>query len=140
MGTWYTIGLCLGLGLGLRGDPVGLLGVNRVGIGVAAVVGAALGAAIGWFVIGELPETIAGGVGGLLGGLSAAAVVRGALRRGATRTGVGAYVGAARLLVCLVALDPRRRATSLAVVLPVLAARMRGREAARFAGLRTLAK
>lgn len=139
MGSWYTIGLCLGLGLGFGVILSGLLAVNRVGIGVAVVAGAAAGAVLGWFVIGGLPETIAGGVGGLLGGLSAAAVVRGALRRGATRTGVAAYVGAAGFLVCLVALVPIAGYLA-AVVFPVLAARMRGREAARFAGLRTLAK
>jgi hypothetical protein len=43
------------------------------------------------------------------------------------------------VLVCLVALVPIA-GYFLAVVLPLLAARMRGRQAARFAGLRTLAK
>lgn len=138
MGAWYTIGLCLGLGLGLGVILSGILGVNTVGIGVAALAGVAAGAAVG-YVVGDLPETIAGAVGGLLGALSAAAVVHGAMRRGATRIGVAAYVGAAGLLVCLVALVPIAGYLA-AVVLPVLAARMRGRQAARFAGLRTLAK
>jgi hypothetical protein len=138
MGSWYTIGLCLGLGLGFGVILSGLLGVNRVGVGVAVLVGAAAGAGLG-YVIGDLAETIAGGVGGFLGTLAAAAVVHGAMRRGATRMGVAAYVGAAGLLVCLVALVPIAGYLA-AVVLPVLAARMRGRQAARFAGLRTLAK
>jgi hypothetical protein len=101
-------------------------------------VGAILGGAIG-LLIGETPETIAGAVGGVLGALSAAAVVVGALRRGATRFGVGAYVGAVGILVCLLALVPLAGYV-LAVALPLLATRMRGRQAARFAGLRTLAK
>lgn len=138
MGSWYTIGLCLGLGLGFGVILSGLLGVNRVGIGAAVLAGVAAGAALG-YALGELPETIAGGVGGFLGALAAAAVVRGAMRRGATRMGVAAYVGAVGLLVCLVALVPIAGYLA-AVVLPLLAARMRGRQAARFAGLRTLAK
>ena len=138
MGSWYTIGLCLGLGLGLSVAITGILGSNVLGIGAAAVVGAVLGGAIG-LLIGETPETIAGVIGGVLGALSAAAVVVGALRRGATRFGVGAYMGALGVLVCLVALVPLA-GYALAVALPLLAARMRGRQAARFAGLRTLAK
>jgi len=138
VGSWYTIGLCLGLGLGVSVVITGILGSNVLGIGAAAIVGAALGGAIG-LLIGEAPETIAGAIGGVLGALSAAAVVLGALRRGATRFGVGAYVGALGVLVCLVALVPLAGYV-LAVALPLLAARMRGRQAARFAGLRTLAK
>jgi hypothetical protein len=138
VGSWYTIGLCLGLGLGLSVAITGILGANVLGIGAAAIVGAVLGGAIG-LLIGDIPETIAGVIGGVLGALAAAAVVVGALRRGATRFGVGAYMGAVGVLVCLVALVPIA-GYALAVVLPLLAARMRGRQAARFAGLRTLAK
>lgn len=138
MGSWYTVGLCLGLGLGLAVAITGILGSNVLGIGAAAVAGAVLGGAIG-LLVGEMPETIAGAVGGLLGALAAAAVVGGALRRGATRFGVGAYMGALGVLVCLLALIPIA-GYALAVALPALAARMRGRQAARFAGLRTLAK
>jgi hypothetical protein len=138
VGGWYTIGLSLGLGLGLSVAITGILGTNVVGIGAAAVVGAALGGAIG-LLIGDTAETIAGAIGGVLGALTAAAVVVGALRRGATRFGVGAYVGALGVLICLVALVPVAGYV-LAVALPVLAARMRGRQAARFAGLRSLAK
>jgi hypothetical protein len=43
------------------------------------------------------------------------------------------------VLICLVALVPVAGYLAT-VVFPVLAARMRGRQAARFAGLRTLAK
>ena len=77
MGSWYTIGLCLGLGLGLSVAITGILGTNVLGIGAAAVVGAVLGGAIG-LAIGDMAETIAGAVGGILGALSAAAVVVGA--------------------------------------------------------------
>ena len=138
MGSWYTIGVCLGLGLGLSVAITGILGTNVLGIGAAAIVGAVLGGAIG-LVVGDTAETVAGAIGGALGALSAAAVVVGALRRGATRFGVGAYMGALGVLICLVALIPIAGYV-LVVLLPVMAARMRGRQAARFAGLRTLAK
>lgn len=138
MGSWYTIGLSLGLGLGLSIAITGILGTNVLGIGAAAIVGAVLGGAIG-LLIGDTAETIAGAVGGVLGALAAAAVVTGALRRGATRFGVGAYMGATGVLVCLISLVPVAGYV-LVVALPLLAARMRGRQAARFAGLRTLAK
>jgi len=138
MGSWYTIGLCLGLGLGVGVVLVGILGSNVLGVGVGALVGVALGAAVG-FAIGDTAEVIAGGAGGFLGALAAAAVVHGALRRGATRLGIAAYVGVLGLLICLLALIPAVGYVE-AVAIPLLAARMRGRQAARFAGLRTLAK
>jgi hypothetical protein len=138
VGAWYTIGLCLGIGLGLGVVVAGLLAANALGTGIAAIAGAALGAAVG-YVVGDLPETIAGGVAGLVGAVSAAALVQGALRRGATRIGLAAYLGAAGLLVCLLALIPAL-GYLLAVAVPLLAARMRGRQASRFAGLRTLAR
>ncbi len=138
MGSWYTIGLCLGLALGVSVAITGILGSNVVGIGTAVIVGAACGVAIG-LLVGETPEIVAGAVGGVIGALSTAAAVTGALRRGATRFGVGAYMAAVGVVICLLALVPVA-GYFLAVVLPVLAVRMRGRQAARFAGLRTLAK
>jgi hypothetical protein len=138
MGSWYTIGLCLGLGLGFGVILAGLLAVNAVGTGAAAVVGGAAGAALA-LAIGDTAEMIAGAAGGIVGALSAGAVVLGALRRGATRIGLAAYLGAAGVLVLLVAFVPVLGYLAV-VVLPVLALRMRGRQAARYAGLRTLAK
>lgn len=139
MGAWYTIGLCLGLGLGFGVILSGLLGVNAVGAAFAALVGAAVGAAFGFAVLGDLEETVAGGIAGFVGALSAAAIVRGAMRRGATRTGIAAYMSGVGLVVSLLALIPLVGYVET-VVLPVLAVRMRGRQAARYAGLRTLAK
>jgi hypothetical protein len=138
VGGWYTIGLSLGLGLGLGVVVSGVLGSNVVGVGAGALVGAALGVVVG-LVVGDTPEAIAGGVGVVLGAISAAVVVSGALKRGATRFGTGAYVGALGVLIALVALIPAAGYVE-AVAVPLLAARMRGRRAARFAGLRTLAK
>jgi hypothetical protein len=138
VGSWYSIGVTLGLALGLGVILSGLLAVNMAGVGVAVLLGTAGGLALG-LLVGDTAETVAGAIGGLLGALSAAAVVLGAMRRGATRLGVAAYVGVVGILVGLLALVPIAGYV-LAVALPVLAVRMRGREAARFAGLRTLAK
>jgi hypothetical protein len=138
VGSWYTIGLCLGLGLGLGVILAGLLGSTKVGASAAALIGTAVGAIAG-VLIGNTDETVAGGVAGFLGAVSAALVLYGALRRGATRFGIAAYLGIAGLVVCLLALIPLVGYLE-AVGVPVLAARMRGRQAARFAGLRTLAK
>ena len=106
----------------------GILGTNVLGIGAAAIVGAVLGGAIG-LLIGDTANTVAEAIGGVVGALSAAAVVVEALRRGATRFEVGAYVGALGVVICLFALIPIVGYV-LAVLLPVLAARMRGRQAA----------
>ena len=138
VGDWYTIGLCLGLSLGFSVAVTGILGANVLGIGASAVIGAAVGAGIG-LAIGDTAETVAGIAGGVLGAVAAGVVVTGALRRGATRFGTGAYLAALGALICLLALIPIM-GYALAVALPVLAARLSGRQAARFAGLRSLAK
>jgi hypothetical protein len=138
VGDWYTIGLALGLGLGFGVILSGLLAANAVGTGIAVVFGVAAGGLAG-YAIGDTTETIAGLVGGLVGALAAAVVVLGAMRRGATRLGVGTYVGSVGVLILLVSLIPIVGYV-VTVVLPALALRMRGRNAARYAGLRTLAK
>jgi len=138
VGNWYTLGLVLGLGLAIGVVVTGILGANVLGIGAAAVLGVGLGVAVG-LLIGETDEAIACAVGAVLGSGAAAVAVRGALRRGATRFGTGAYLCAAGVVIGLLALVPVAGYV-LAVLVPLLAARMRGRQAARFAGLRTLAK
>jgi len=138
VGGWYTIGVFLGLGLGLGLILSGVLASSILGAGAAAVAGAVVGAVVG-LALSDMPEAIAGGIGGLLGALAGAIVVYGALRRGATRLGLAAYVGAVGVLVCLVALIPVV-GYLVTVAIPAVAARLRGRQAARFAGLRTLAK
>ena len=39
MGGWYTIGVCLGLGLGIGLILSGILASTTVGVGAAAIVG-----------------------------------------------------------------------------------------------------
>ena len=86
MGGWYTIGArASGSASGSGVILSGLLGVNRSGVGVAAIVGALRPARPSASLVGD----VAGGGRGRRsrassGALSAAAVVHGALRRGAT--------------------------------------------------------
>jgi hypothetical protein len=138
MGDWYTIGLSLGVGLGLGVILSGLIGVNVAGLAGALVVGTGIGLVVG-LAVGDTAQAIAGAIGGFLGALTAAAVVFGARRRGATRMGLAAFVGMGGVLIALLALIPIVGYVE-AAVLPLLAGRMRGRQAARYAGLRTLAK
>lgn len=138
MGDWYTIGLALGLALGCGVILSGVLATSAAGIAAAALLGAAAGVGLG-AAIGDTGELLAGAAGGLLGAAAAAAVVLGARRRGGTRLGVAAYVGAAGVLLALLALVPVAGYVE-AVAAPLLAVRMRTRQAARYAGLRTLAK
>jgi hypothetical protein len=138
VGDWYSIGVALGIGLGLGLMLSGILSVNRVGVGVSLILGVVLGGSLG-LVVDNTEEVVSGAIGGFLGAFSAAVVVHGAMRRGATRMGVATYVGAVGVLVLLLAFVPVAGYV-LAVALPLLAVRMRGRQAARYAGLRTLAK
>lgn len=138
MGNWYTLGLSLGLGLAIGIAVTGIVGANVLGVGAGALVGVGLGIVAG-LAIGETDEAIACALGAVVGAVAAAVAVRGALRRGATRFGTGAYLSAVGIVVALLALVPIAGYV-LAVAVPVLAARMRGKQAARFAGLRTLAK
>ena len=138
MGSWYTIGLSLGLGVGAGVLAAGLLARSIVGVAAAAVLGAAIGAAAGVVVGGSL-QIVAGAVGGPLGAGGAAQVVLGALRRGGTRSGTALLVAAAGVAVAAIALVPALGYVE-AVAVPGLAARLRRRAAERYAGLRTLAK
>jgi hypothetical protein len=138
MGDWYSIGVALGVGLGLGLMLSGILSVNRAGVALSLLLGVVVGGSLG-LVVDNREEVVSGAIGGFLGAFSAAVVVYAAMRRGATRMGVAAYVGAVGFLVLLLAFVPVAGYV-LAVALPLLAARMRGKQAARYAGLRTLAK
>jgi hypothetical protein len=138
VGAWYTIGLSLGVGLGLGIFFAALLGASRPTIVLAAAGAGVVGGLVG-FAVGDTPELIAGAAAGLTGAACGAAVVLGAARRGGTRLGLAALMGIAGVVLVLLALVPLLGYLE-AVVLPILALRMRRRQAPRFAGLRTLAK
>ena len=138
MGTWYTIGVCAGLGVALAVSLSGALAATRRGLAVAAVLAAA-GAAGVALVLFSWPQAVAAAVGATLGALGAAPVVRGTLQRGGTRGGTAALVVVAALVLALLALIPVAGYVE-AVALPALAARLRRRGGARYAGLRVLAR
>jgi 1,6-anhydro-N-acetylmuramate kinase len=75
----------------------------------------------------------------VIGAISAAAIVRGAGRRGATLGGTAFLLLAAAVVVSLLALIPVVGYLE-AVVLPVAAARRVRRGPEKYAGLRSLAK
>jgi hypothetical protein len=138
MGSWYSVGVVLGLGVGTGVVAAAVLGRTLAGIVLGGVAAAALGVVFGLIAGGTLPP-VAGGVGGVIGTLGASQIVRGALRRGGTATGVAALVGGVGLLLVAVAFVPVLGYVE-AVVVPVLGVRVRRRSAERYAGLRTLAK
>ncbi len=137
MADVYWIGVFLGLGLGVGILFAGVLGATRAGllaaIGLAAVVGFALGI---W--LGDEPDAAAGAIGGLFGAVSAGEIVRGALRRGGARLGTALLVAAAAAAVAVLALVPLVGFLEF-LALPFLAIRLRRRQPERYAGLRTLA-
>jgi hypothetical protein len=138
MGDWYTVGLAVGLGVALGTLFAGLLAGTSWGRLAAVALGVAAGALAGIGV--EDWEEIAGGAaGGLLGGAAAAVVVAGAFRRGGTRGGLALIVAGIAVALAALALVPVFGYVE-AVVLPVLAARLRRTQPERYAGLRTLAR
>lgn len=138
MADVYWIGVFLGLGLGIGVLLAGLLGATRAGLLVAVAL-----AAVGGFVTGitlsDEPQAAAGAIGGILGGVGTAEIVRGALRRGGARMGTALLVGVAALVVAALAFIPLVGYLET-LALPVLVARMRRRQPERYAGLRSLAR
>jgi hypothetical protein len=138
MGAWYTIGLCVGVGTGAGVLLSGLLAASRIGVAVAVILAAAAGVGVG-FAFFAWPEALGGGIGGVLGALGAAGIVQGTLRRGGTRLGTAVLVGLAGVALAVLAFIPVVGYLE-AVLIPVLAVRLRRREGGRFAGLRILAR
>jgi hypothetical protein len=137
VGDWYTIGVLLGGGVGLGVILAGLLAVSTRGLVIAIVIGLALSGLLtlgfGW------EESVAAAIGAVVGAVSGSVVVQGALRRGGTRLGVGGFMGLAGLMIMLLSGIPLVGYV-LAVVVPLFAARVRGQQPTRFAGLRALDK
>ena len=138
MGDWYTIGLALGLGAALGTLVAGLLATQPLGRVAAAVLAGGGGALVG-VAIEDWTEILAGAAGGLVGAAAAAIVVAGALRRGGTRSGLALIVAALAGGLAGLAFVPLAGYLE-AVALPLLAARLRRTQAARYAGLRSLAR
>jgi hypothetical protein len=116
----------------------GLLARVPRGAALTALLALAAGIAIGLGAF-QLEEAVAGGLGGLLGGAGAATIARGALKRGGTRGGLALLLGLAAAVAAGVAFIPVAGYLE-ALALPLLAARIRARAGARYAGLRILAR
>jgi hypothetical protein len=140
MGAWYWIGVAAGLGVA---GGVLIAGSLRAAAVVVALLGAAVGAGLGYGIdawqAGSWGDIVAAGAGGGAGGIGAAQIVRGALRRGGTRGGTAVIVAGAALAAGGLAWVPALGYLE-AIALPVLAARLRRRAPETYAGLRTLAK
>lgn len=138
MGSWYWIGVCAGLGVGIGVLLAALLGVTRALLVAAIVLAGGAGVLVG-YALGQWDEAIGGGAGGVLGSLGAAQLVAGTLRRGGTRLGTALFIGAAAVVLAALAWIPGVGYLE-ATVVPALAARLRGRVPERYAGLRSLAR
>ena len=138
MGSWYWIGVCAGLGVGIGVLLAGLLTGTRAALTAALVVAVGAGVGVG-FLIGQWDEAVGGGAGGALGAIGAARLVAGTLRRGGARFGTAIFVGIAALVLAAIAWIPAVGYLE-AVLVPALAARLRGRAPERYAGLRSLAR
>lgn len=138
MGDWYTIGLALGLGLAIGVLLAGALSTTRLARIAAVALAGAAGVVVG-LLIEDWTEVAAGALGGIVGAAAAIVVVAGALRRGGTRGGLGLIVAAVAAALAALAFVPVA-GYLVAVVLPVLATRLRRVQGDRHAGLRSLAK
>ena len=138
MGSWYWIGVCAGLGVGIGVLLAALLGASRAVLAAALVLAGGAGVLVG-LALGQWDEALGGGAGGVLGSLGAGQLVAGTLRRGGTRLGIALFVGVAAVLIAALAWVPGVGYVEAAVV-PALAARLRGRMPERYAGLRSLAR
>jgi len=136
MGDWYSIGVFAGLGVALGVAAAGVLGGRRVALAapfLAAVVGVAL------VPFAAPVEAGAIAVGGIVGGLGALELVRGALGRGGTPLATALLVLGAAVVIAGLAFVPVVGYIEL-VAVPALGMRVRKRAGKRYAGLRTLAR
>jgi hypothetical protein len=134
MGTWYTVGILVGVGTSLGVLAVALTRRLFVGVALAAVAAIAVG-----FLVWNWPEAVGGAVGALCGAIGAMPLVAGALRRGGTRGGTAALLGLASLAGAALAFVPVVGYLE-ALAVPLLGLRLRRRAPDRHAGLRSLAR
>ncbi len=143
MGSWYWIGVAVGIGVSLGVFAAAFWGTGRTATYVVPVVAVGVAAAIGQFISDSEPgrwgDWTGASVGAVLGLLGAVPVVVGALRRGGARAGTVVLLAGTGLVLAGLAFVPAAGYLE-AVVLPALAALLRRRRPERYAGLRTLAK
>lgn len=143
MGSWYWIGVSVGVGAAVGVLFSGFTGNKRAAVIVAAIAAGAVGAAIGFGIAswqtGGWIDRAGGTVGGVLGSVGGAQTVSGALRRGGTRAGTATLVGGAALVLGGVAFVPILGYLE-ALALLALAVLLKRARPERYAGLRTLAR
>jgi hypothetical protein len=143
MGTWYWIGVCVGIGVAVGVLHAAFWGKGRESAILVSFSAVVIGLLLGWVVSNSEPGTWAdrGGAvaGAMLGLIGAVPVVVGALRRGGTRSGTVLLLAGAALVLAGIAFIPVA-GFLIAIVLPILALLLRRRRPERYAGLRTLAK
>jgi len=139
MGSWYWIGLSVGLGAALGILFAGVIRAALIAIAVAAAAAAAAGIGIDVWQPGGIADVVGAILGAVLAAVGAAQIVHGALRRGGTRGGIAAIVAAAAVVAAAIAWVPVVGYLT-ALALPALAARLHRRAPERYAGLRTLAR
>ena len=143
MGSWYWIGVSVGVGAAVGVLFVSLAGTRRAALVVAVIAAAGTAAALGIVIAswqtGGWIDRLGGILGAILGSFGASQIVAGALRRGGTRGGTAALVGGAALVLAAAAWIPAVGYLE-ALALPALAARLRRARPERYAGLRTLAR
>jgi hypothetical protein len=138
MGSWYWIGLAVGLGAALGVLCAGALGSTRTGTLLAVVVAAGGGLLIG-LGIGDWGEAIGGAIGGVLGVGGSIQLVQGTLQRGAKHAATALWIALGALVIGALALIPIVGYLE-AAALPLIGARLRTRAPKKYAGLRSLAK
>lgn len=138
MDDWYEIGITVGIGVAGGIAFAGVLAGLRFGFATSALGALVVGLAAGLLVNGWLGAS-GGVIGAVIGSISAAVIVRGAGRRGATVGGTAVFLLGAALAVGLLALIPVVGYLE-AIALPVLAARRARSNPEKYAGLRSLAK
>jgi hypothetical protein len=138
VGSWYWIGLAVGLGAALGVFCAGALAATTTGTLLAVLVAAGGGLLMG-LGLGDWGEAIGGTVGGVLGVAGSAQFVQGALQRGGTQIATAVWIALAAVLIGALAFIPVVGYLE-AAALPVVGARLRTRAPKKYAGLRSLAK
>ena len=138
MGSWYWIGLAVGLGVALGVLCAGALASSRLGTLVAVLLAAGGGILIG-LGLGDWGEAIGGAIGGVLGVGGSVQFVQGALSRGGTQLATAVWIALGALLIAALAFVPAVGYLE-AAALPIIGVRLRTRMPKKYAGLRSLAK
>ena len=143
MGTWYWIGVSVGIGAAVGVLCAAFARKGRLAelllLIVAMGAGYGLGRAVGAWQSGGWGDEVGGMAAAIAASLGASQVVLGALRRGGARSGTVVLVAGAALVVAGAAFIPAAGYLE-ALAIPALGGLLLRKRPERYAGLRTLAK